>query len=161
MCLKILRVYSTNIMPGKFVIAEFDSIAWSTVTSANNTVSEIFFMVSGEMLRVQTYQKIKSGLLGAYINYNDKHFQNIYVMINTVLGILNQLSDTFLSLKIYLTKILKLRLRKVKSFIQGHTAIKWQSQDSYPGLLVSNAQALSIKSNIHLLSSTSACQHAF
>lgn len=157
MCLKTLRVYSTNIMSGKFVIAEFDSIAWSTVTSANNTVSEIFFMVSGEMLRVQTYQKIKSGLPGAYINYNGKHFQNIYVMINTVLGILNQLSDTFLSLKIYLTKILKLRLRKVKSFIQGHTAIKWQSQDSYPSLPVSNAQALSIKSKVHLLSSTSAC----
>lgn len=30
-------------MPGKFVIAEFDSIAWFTGTSANNTVSEFFF----------------------------------------------------------------------------------------------------------------------
>ena len=51
MCLKILRVYS-NIISGKFVIAESDSIAWSTVTSANNTVSEKFFMASREMLRV-------------------------------------------------------------------------------------------------------------
>lgn len=43
MCLKIPKVNSTSIMPGKFVIAEFDSIAWFTVTSANNTVSEFFF----------------------------------------------------------------------------------------------------------------------
>ena len=30
-------------MSGKSVIAEFDSIAWFTVTSANNTVFEFFF----------------------------------------------------------------------------------------------------------------------
>ena len=30
-------------MSGKFVIFAFDSKAWSTGTSANNTVSEIFF----------------------------------------------------------------------------------------------------------------------
>lgn len=35
-------------------------------------------------------------------------------------------------LKFYLTKILKLKLRKVKWFIQGHIARKWQSQDFLP-----------------------------
>lgn len=102
-------------MSGKFAIAEFDSEARSTATSANNTVFEIFVMVYGEMLRVQTYQKIKTGLPGAYINYNDKYFQNIYIMINIVPGILNKLlSNLFLSLKSYLIQMLKLRLRKVK-----------------------------------------------
>lgn len=63
------------------MIAEFDSGAWSSATSANNTASDFFFFLvkfSGEMLRVQTYQKIQSGIPGGYINYNGKYFQNIY-----------------------------------------------------------------------------------
>lgn len=61
MCLNILKVYSTNIMSGKFVISAFDSKAWSTVTSANNTVSEIFFhgiqrnAKSTDLLKVQKW----------------------------------------------------------------------------------------------------------
>lgn len=81
------------------------------------------------MLRVQTHQKFKSGFPGAYIKYNDKHFQNIYVMIypRYLKSIIN-----IHGLKIYLTKILKLKLRKVKWFIQRHIARKWQSQDFFP-----------------------------
>ena len=42
-------------------------------------------------------------------------------------------------LKIYLTKILKLKLRKVKWFIQRHIARKWQKQDSDPSCLMLRA----------------------
>lgn len=55
MCIKILGAYSTITATGKFVITKFDSIIGFTVTSVNNTVSEFFFMVSGEMLRVYIY----------------------------------------------------------------------------------------------------------
>ena len=75
-------------------------------------------MVSGEMLRVQTYQKIKNELPGNCINYSDKHFQDTYIMIHTVLDIFNKLSNLFLTLKIYLVNMLKLRHRKIKGLSQ-------------------------------------------
>lgn len=93
--------------------------------------------------------KITSGLSGTDKN-NYKYFWNIYFMINTALSILNKLFNWFPSHKSYLIKTLKLRLRKVKQFIQGQTASKWQGQDSYSPLPDSNVQPF-IKSKIHLL----------
>lgn len=65
------------------------------------------------------------------MQYNDKHFQDTNIMINTVLGIFNKLSNLFLTLKIYLVNMLKLTLRRVKGFIPGHKVGRWQSQDSF------------------------------